>query len=438
MANKEVLLKIKNDKIGFNGTNFINILDTNIPISNLKFNTSREIFWKVKMIDFDKNNYKLCVEVVDYNCQDISNFLNQNPKYEIKFLEFAQFNWIYLEPLLSSYKKINLINILTNINEKPFDYKFINNDLETYIEPENEFDIENQTEEVIHKPIESKLYEEFEIELNNCVFMLGYVMFSKYINYIHQTLDFKIPNDTILPEFDTIKFWISKILKIKKIRVKATFVLQNHKLKEFMATSKDIDKIDQKLIEGIKVERTLEITKSIRPQDIDKALFTSDDLYSLDSTNDLEGNVFKQTEIDILDLLMENCNIRNKKELAYLSGSKQSLNYRIRFTNHPNFGFIFLVEGESKNHFIWELLNTNATYIWSIEKGEKEIELQYKRIENTINTILGCGRENYKRAYKTSNQDDDLLFNVLFHKDKGSELIDGFPKWKHRINELII
>ena len=213
--------------------------------------------------------------------------------------------------------------------------------------------------------------------------------------------------------------------------------MTDNQLTEFSATSKDIDNIDQNLIEGVKVQRTLEITKSIRPQEIDKGLFTSDDLYSLDSTNDLEGNVFRQTEKDILEMLIEKCNVRNKRELTYLSGSKQSMNYKIRFTNHPIFGFIFIAEGEQNNHFIWELLNSHATYIWTIEKGKKEIELQYKRIEITINTILDCGREMYKRAYKTTNQDNDLILNVIYHKDKGSQLIDDFPKWKHRINELI-
>jgi hypothetical protein len=222
--------------------------------------------------------------------------------------------------------------------------------------------------------------------------MLGYVKFSKHIKKLNQSLDFKITNENILTEFDNIKYWFSKKLKIKKFKVKAYFTLIDNRLTEFTATSKDIDNIDQNLIEGVKVQRTLGITKSIRPQEIDKGLFTADDLYSLDNKNDLEGNVFKQTEKDILDMLIEKCSIRNRRELIYLSGSKQSLNYRIRFTNYPNFGFIFATEGELNNHFIWELLNSNATYIWTVEKGKNEIELQYKRIEKIINadSTLKC------------------------------------------------
>jgi len=440
MISKEILLKIKNDKIWFNDTDFIDIKQTDIPIEYLSFHSHRDIFWKVQMKEFDKTSNKLCVEIINYNYNDLAIFLSQKPKQEIKYLEFGKFNWACLEPVLSSYQRIKFINQLTNINDRHYDYKPIhenavkNTDVIEFSENANlqVENFENKSESIV-----AKFEVEFAIHFNESVFMLGYVRFSKYIKKLNQTLDFKITNENILTEFDNIKYWFSKKLKTKKIRVKATFILIDNQLNEFSATSKDIDNIDQNLIEGVKVQRTLEITKSIRPKEVDKALFTSDDIYSLDNANDLEGNVFKQTEKDILDMLIAKCNVRNKRELTYLSGSKQSLNYRIRFTNHPNFGFIFLAEGELNNHFIWELLNSHATYIWTIEKGEKEIELQYKRIEATINTILDCGREKYKRAYRTTNQDNDLIFNVVYHKDKGSQFIDEFPKWKHRINELI-
>lgn len=429
MIDKEILLKIKNDRIWFNETDFIDIKQTNIPIYHLKFNSYRELFWKVIMKEFDKSSNKLSVEIINYNCNDHKAFLNQKPKQVIRYLEFGKFSWDDLEPLLSSYQRIKFINQLININDEAHDNK-----------PQQENSIKELNKVVLNGNVNLQLKnfeEEFAIDFSDSVFMLGYVRFSKHIKKLNQTLDFKIINENILPEFDNIKYWFSKKLKAKKFRVKATFAIIDNQLNEFSATSRDIDDIDQNLIEGVKVQRTLEITRSIRPQEIDKALFTTDDLYSLDNTNDLEGNVFKQTEKDILEMLIEKCNVRNKKELNYLSGSKQSLNDRIRFTNHPNFGFIFLAEGERNNHFIWELLNSHATYIWTIEKGKREIKSQYKRIEVIINTILGCGREKYKRAYRTTNQDNDVIFNVVYHKDKGSQLIDEFPKWKHRINELI-
>lgn len=427
MTSKEILLKISNDKIWFNDKDFIDIRNTDIPFKYMSFISHRQIFWKVQLKNFSQKSGKLTVDIINYNYPDSSSFDSQKPKQSIKYLEFKTFDWRFLEPMLSSYQKIKFINQLTHIDTKQYDNR---SSQEKQIKESSKIEIDEE-------PIVKKFEEEFAVKFNDSDFMLGYIKFSKYIKKLNQNVDFKIANENILPEFDNIKYWFAKKLEIKKFKVKATFTLIDNQLSEFSATSKDIDRIDQNLIEGVKVQRTLEITKCIRPRDLDKALFTSDDLYSLDRTNDLEGNIFKQTEKDILNLLIEKSDVRNKRELTYLSGSMQSLNYRIRFTNHPNFGFIFLTEGELNNHFIWELLNSHATYVWTIEKGKREIELQYKRIEATINTILDHGRDKYKRAYRTNNQDNDLVFNVINHKDKTSQLIDEFPKWKHRINELI-
>ena len=392
MANGEILLKITNDKIWFNAIDFIKINRTNIPHLHLTFNSHREIFWKVVMKGYDKLSQKLSVHIINYFADNVSDFLNQKPKNAIKYLEFGSFDWEFLEPILSSYRKSMFDHLLTNgIRE-----------------------ISRQAQEKLPlanlEPIISKLEERFSIDINDCCFMLGYVKFEKYINSLNEKIEIKIPNDNILPEFDNIKYWFSKRLQTKKINVSVIFTMVDYKFKEYSATSKEIDSINHQLIEGIKLQRTLAITKTFRPQEVDKALFTSDELFGLDDQNDLEGNVFKQTEMDILELLLEKGDVRNKRELSYLSGRKQSISYRIRFTNHPNFGFIFLAEGELNNHFIWELLNSHATYIWTIEKGKKELELQYKRIEETINTILSCGRDNYKRAYKSSHLDNDLIF----------------------------
>ncbi len=79
----------------------------------------------------------------------------------------------------------------------------------------------------------------------------------------------------------------------------------DRKISEVHATSNEINKINQNLIDGVKILRTLGIAKTLKPSDLNKGLFTSDDLYSLDQKNDLEGNVFKQTEKDILELLIE-------------------------------------------------------------------------------------------------------------------------------------
>jgi hypothetical protein len=413
MDNREIFLKITNEKIWFNESIFITIDKTDIPYKNLKFNSYREIYWKVEMKSFNVETGILQVSISNYFYSDFSTFIQQKPKKEIKGIVFEKFDWLQLEQLLSIYKRSEFNDQLINSND-------------------GEIAIKRDLGNLANYQIQS-FEENFSVDINDTSFLLGYVKFTKHIKKLNKPIEFKIYNDDILPEFDNIKYWFSKKLKTKKIKVKAIFKNED----EFEATSEEIRRINSDLIEGVKLQRILEITQRHRPQEIDKALFTSDDIFLLDDKNDLQGNVFSQSENDILDFLIEKSNVRNKRELTYLSGKKHSIKYRIRFTNHPNFGFIFLVEGELNNHFIWELLNTNATYIWTIEKERTTIDLQYKRIEMTINTILNIKREPYKRAFKNKTVDTDLVFNVVNHKDKESDFIDGFPRWKQRINDLL-
>lgn len=440
MATKEIWIKIKNDSVWFNHTDCIDIRCTDIPIDHLTFTSHRDIYWKVGLKSFDKTSGKLVGVITDYNAEAGFTFQTQKPKFAIQFLEFGTFNWSQLAPLLSAYRKSQFIDRLTHVHESSSELPALQNQPNRPAKKPVSIDILMRSGVHASTGINDKvslLHEKFTVDFSDCVFVAGAVRFSKRLKKPDQTLDFIIYNDNILPEFDHIKYWFSKKLKTKKFFVNATIVLTGFHVKEISATSPEIACIDQDFIDGVKAQRTLQITKTIRPPDIDKSLFTSDDVYDTDHTNDLSGNVFRQSEKDILDMIMEKSNVRNKRELMYLSGNKHSDQYRIRFTNHPHFGFLFLAEGECNNHFIWELLNSHATYIWSMAKTTGNPEWQYKKMEAVINTILAQGREQYKRAYVYGHKDDDVIFNVVHHADKGSELIDGFPKWKHRINALL-
>jgi hypothetical protein len=267
--------------------------------------------------------------------------------------------------------------------------------------------------------------------------MLGYVTFKKFIKRLGREIEFKIENDNILAEFDNIKYWFSKKLKSKKFKVKANITVIGNDIKEIKATSKEIDLITEDIINSIKYSRMMSLISPPKNNNLDKSLFTAEEIFAQIDTEDTGGNVFNQNGQDILNSLMQKDNIRNKKELAYLSGSKQSANHPLRYTLNPNFGFLFFVEGLENNHFIWELLNSNATYIWTFDKSDNEIQLQFKRMESIINTIRSIGREAYKRAYNQTHQDNDLGFRIITHEDISSKLVDAFPKWKSKLNEQL-
>jgi len=250
-------------------------------------------------------------------------------------------------------------------------------------------------------------------------------------------LRFKISNDFLLPEFEFIKSYFMKALGTRKFDVKATIFLEHGKVVETRALSSLIKKIDENLIDSIKNFRTNHLMKAPFKGNVDKSLFTADEVFG-EFNQDEMGNIFSQSEEEILRQVLEKANVRNRRQLEFLAGVKQAAGARLKFTLHPYFGFLFTVEGEKMNHFIWELLNSHATYIWSLDKGEDELARQYRRVEDAINQVRNSGRDQYKQAYHSSHIDQDLVFHVINHVDANSPLVDGFVKWRHRVGEVLI
>lgn len=449
MMLKEIIIKVDNQDIHLSPKLTVPIQQTNIPIEHCKFRSHEDIYWKVELLDYNTHTKCWKMKVIDYFTNDLKNFDRQKSTKEVDRIAFEKFDWLKFEQHLTNYQKIKLLEVLHNHDADRFFRAeptvngitalpvadFSNQAIEHSL-PQTQHNLTSfvQTE---RPPIIEIRRVEFRVSFSDAYFMLGYVNFSRNIKEVGQKVDFKIKNDYILAEFDNIKSWFAKKLKTKKFKINATIITTDGKVTEVTATSPQIAMIDEELIDSIRYQRTMTLTKSPRVSETDKSLFTAEEIFGEMETDDIEGNVFSQNEQDILRFLLDNNKTRNRKQLEYLSGYKQAESSKLRFTLHPNFGFLFFIEGKENNHFVWELLNTHATYIWSIDKSERTIELQYKRIEASINTIRDIGREQYKRAYRQNHQDKDLVFCVIEHDDITSNFVDGFVKWKHKLNEKI-
>lgn len=102
--------------------------------------------------------------------------------------------------------------------------------------------------------------------------MLGYVSFKKHIKSIDKELNFKILNQHLLAEFENIKFWFAKKLGVRRIKVKFTIISEDNQITEIVALSKHIDLITAELIDSIKYQRILALTKKPKITTPDKAL----------------------------------------------------------------------------------------------------------------------------------------------------------------------
>lgn len=432
MKKKTILIQINNEQININPDMSLPIQHTNIPVKDLKFRTSKEIFWEVEQMEYDGTSKCLKVKVINYHAKKHLEFNSQIPKKELLAMHFEKLDWVELEPLLTSYHQQNISHFVFNIDKEVYRKYISHRPPYRHDDPQKDIDHIFELE-----PIEITIQDTIKLDFKELNFGLGCVTFSREIQKLGNEIEFEILNDFILPEFDAIKYWFSKLLKVKRIPIQIMLKIRDGEIIEKEATSTEISRINPDLIDSIKYQRTLAISKVPGIEISDKSLFTAEDVFDELDQDNPAGNIFKQSEEDILQILAEHSHIRNRKHLSYLSGQKQSTREKLRYTLHPNFGFLFFIEGEEKNHFVWELLNSNATYIWSLDKKKPALSLQFKQIENTINQIRIIGREKYKREYM-GQYFEDFSFRAIPHEDIHSKFKDGFVKWQSRLNEQLI
>ena len=448
MPLKDIIIKIDNKGIFFNPACSIPVRNSNLPMDHMTFRTHDDIFWKVELIHYSEDNKCWRIKVLDYSVKNIDTFHKQKSTRQIENLEFEKLDWQKLEPQLSSYQAIKLIDILFNhdiITEPKTDNLYQNVEIpfnqSSYEIPEEIplpiFRPKFKNQYIPKSPIIEHLNINFSMKFQEATFIDGAVIFKKFIKKIGSQIDFKIENNCILAEFENIKLWFSKILKTKKFNVSAIVTSIDRKFSSVTASSPEIEMITSNIIESVKYDRTIALTKPPKAVNPDKSLYTTEDIFQLIDPEVQEGNVFSQSEPEIIKSLTRTEFVRNRKQLEYLSDTKQTNKSKIHYTLNPLFGFLFLNETEFKYHFIWELLQSHATYIWSIEKPNKDIYSLYEKIEEIINTIKLIGREKYKKTISNKNFGYELVFKAIDHQDININLDEGFKKWKNKLDEIL-
>lgn len=429
-AKKHIVINLSNIGIFYNDREYIEWRNTNFPPKeSFNFNEREKIYWEVEMIRFNKEQGELEVDVHDYNVSLNKNtFSNQAPRYPLKSIKFKNIKWHELQKVMNYYIPLNFEG-LVNFEEQ--NETNASNELREKDYNRDLFDLDSEVDFGDEKREKVKI--SFQHPLMKTKFKMGFVEVEKKIKEIGETITIVLSNSYIIPEFDHVKPYFSKILGKKKIKIHGYLEFDVNNRIVVNCHSDEINEIDENFIIGVK---KLQLKKAIftsNPISIDKSLFTPEEYFS-GIEEEMLGNTLKKSDQDILKKILDLSEVRNKKQLIYLSGKLQSKHRRLRFTLSPKFGFLFSSEGEEMDHFLWELLNSHATYIWSIAKDSMSIEEKFKRLEREINFI----RNNGRRAYLKNKEQSDFIFNKINHENSEKGIVDGFPKWKMRINEKII
>jgi len=403
--NRSVIIRVTNEAIWFNDTMSVFLIDTNLPVGEFRFVEGRSVFWEVDMISYHKDTSNLTIRIINYRPADVDEFLNQRPKAEVKFLSFTEIYWPAFNADLSFFKKTAFTSLLTE--KMPL----------------------AGTESTFNT-----VHIKADIAFNKVRFGTGFVAFDYKFLWSGEKTEVKILNGHILPEFEFIKTYFSKHFNSRTFQVLLVVRKSGRTTEKIVATSVQIDQIKDVAIETMKfirMERLKKLPTYIK--EINKSLFTANDIFDPFDKNFL--GTYQMTQKELFDQVMKWDDIRNKKQLEYLAGYLHESSEKIRFTLTPKFGFLFVAHGERMIHYIWEMLNTNATYIWGFDKGIMDDKKQLIKMEEAISFIRNNGRDSYVRNVSPY---DNILFRRIMHKGARSQLVDHFPRWRHEVNEAIV
>ncbi len=407
-------IRLSNAGVALNPDLILPLSSTNLPYTSMRFRDQVELYWEVSIQKYEKEQYRLFIDIQDYEPEDVTSFFTQKPKSPVDYLEFSKIVWIELYPHLSFYKKSKFDHLL----EAESDHQ--------EILPQ----IVQRSDEWYHKKENREVQLTFSVPFERAKFVTGGVLVKHRVDTYE--VEFLIENGFILREFELLKEYFAKALDKQKFFVSAKVHIENGQITNASATSTDIAQIDERILGAVKFLEAKSIHHT-SPSEVDKELFTADDLYERDLVEESTKN-----GIELLEILIRDEHIRNRKQIQYLAGKLHLRQHKILFTAHPQFGFVFQLQGQAYMHFVWELLNSHATYIWSYDPQTTPHNLALRKLEFALSVIRTQGRQSYRFGMSDDVGISDLHFHVIRHDKASSSISDGFPLWRAQLHERLV
>ena len=279
-------------------------------------------------------------------------------------------------------------------------------------------------DQIEHAKPDTFVYQErINIPIDQLVFRFGAVAFKHLIRNNNVEMEFEIENSEMRPEFEVLKPYFEKILKIKKIKIDVVAKFQNGVPLFHSASSHDLSKINREIIDSVKFHFVSKGIMGRSPSNEENLL----DIKQVQA-NDKDFAALYNSEQDLLNDILKNKNVRHYRQLVYLSQKHESSILKLRFVLSP-FSFVFLLSGKQRYHIVWETLDTEeATYVWHIDKTLIALKHRLKIIDSDIGKIRTGGRQQYLGT--TSD------FSRVVHDYSDNR--KGFIVWKDFLEERLI
>lgn len=437
MESKPIALLLDNSFICINGVLRLPYEQSNWPKKYFQFNTKPIPGLLVEQVSYVKESETLKVRVVDYAPPGDYEYLEEEPKAPVRRIEFEKMDWNNFSPLVYSYTLSQMEGMFFNASEGYF--SAAEDDGNDDVRQPRRWDAEhlrNKAPNLFFQEPAAQVVQQIpivvEVKFEEAIFRDGQITFKAKLKDFKVVRDFSVANENLKSEFENIKPWFVKRIG-KSFIVTINLKLVDGQIDDATAYSEKISTINDEMIESISAQRVLMLVKTARTKDDNKSVFNHDEIFGI--LNDGEdANVFKSSADNILEVLMANGIAKNIKQLEFLSRDKQSLNEKLRFTLKPHFGFLFKVETREKQFFIWELLNSHATYVWEAEASAADF---YRFVEQEISFIKANGREEYRRHYKNLLE-KEFKFHLIEHDGADLTEEERFQTWKNKLEAWIV
>ena len=317
-------------------------------------------------------------------------------------------------PTIYDYRDIKIDYLNKLFLKRNIYYRKIEKQASLFDEP-----IEEATIHKNNRKIELKI----KVSIEELDFRYGSVVFKYTIPEIPEPIEFEIENLQIRPEFEVLKPYFAKTLQTKLVSFDIYAEFENGEIISQQATSTDLQKINQEVIEGVRFKFITNSFLGMKPQ-TDNNLMTVDELLK----NENRIPCLYNDGQNLLDDLLSQKSFRHSKQLKYLANRHERTILKIRFVLSP-FSFVFLLSGENQFHIVLETLDTEeATYLWHIEKYKAQLKSQLKVIDEHLSIIRNKGRQAFLDI-KPEN------FSRILHDYSDSQ--KGFVIWKDMLEERI-
>ena len=334
---------------------------TNLGEGNFLLRTREPVYWEAEMTGYDRASGALSVRIIDYAASADQYQPARPARSTVRTVQFATLDRERFCAQLTYYRA----------SELPLSNGELSNAACTELPGADDRTDVRAPNTIPGVPVSPDLEDaaprsyplNFSVSITELKIGDGYAE-GYYRDWVGE-IRYRIPNSHLRKEFHPIRGYFARQLRRKTVEVTAQLTFDVAGEPEIhTARSPQLRRIDDRLLEVLRA-RTLQ--DLLRPEETNRRLFTPEELLSNYPADDPVRVLLPPPGAELLEEILRSQDVRNAAQLAHLA-SRQEAGQKLRFVLSPRFGFLFFVRGEAMHHFLLELLDSHATYVWSLPR----------------------------------------------------------------------